>query len=275
MSIQHHHQNVGGVDITIVEAPGWFINLRTPERLRCDILGSVSLCAPGPHAFLLVIPISESFTEKDRKAVVELLAPFSERVWRHCMVLFTWGDWLTDRSVEDYIAREGKALQWLVEKCENRYHVLNCSRFGDAVPVIMLFQKIMDMITRNKGHYPTTGNKPGKKKTPVLPWQARQPTLTEEEWNKREQVLIDRMLKAIAQEPEEPMASSVRMRASIDGALIPSSESDQQATLEVTQKSSHINCFHTIPIVPIFSEWTTSVRGRQHKPEPNRTGQGV
>lgn len=221
MSIQHQHQNVGGVDITIVEAPGWSANTGTSAWLKGEVLRTVSMCAPGPHAFLLVIPVSKAFTEEDRKAFVELLKPFSERVWRHCMVLFTWGDWLIDRSVEDYIAREGQAMQWLVEKCENRYHVLNCNCFVDAVPVIMLFQEIIDMVTRNKGHYPATGDRLGTKEKLLLPWHAM---LRKEDWNRREQELVDRMLKAIAQQPEEPALPSVRRKASMDGAFIPSRE---------------------------------------------------
>ncbi|XP_023250975.1 GTPase IMAP family member 8-like [Seriola lalandi dorsalis] len=98
-------RNVAGVNITVVEAPGWFTDTMTPDWLKGEVLRSVSMCAPGPHIFLLVIPISKAFTEEDRKVVVELLMPFSERVWRHCMVLFTWGDWLSNRSIEEHIAR--------------------------------------------------------------------------------------------------------------------------------------------------------------------------
>lgn len=50
--------------------------------------------------------------------------------------------------------------------------------------------------------------------------------LTEEEWYKREQELIDCVLKALAQEPEEPMRLSVKAAASIDGAFIPSMSGD-------------------------------------------------
>ena len=206
-----HQRNVSGVNISVVEAPGWLTDKTTPDWLKSEVLRSVSMCAPGPHVFLLVIPVSRSFTEKDRKILVELLMPFDESVWGHCMVLFTWADWLSDRSVEEYIAAEGKDLKWLVDKCGNRYHAISCSRFYNSIP---LFLKMIDMITRNKGHYFTTED---KKQAPVL---------TEKEWNRREQELIDRMLNAIAREPMEPTAPSVEMAASMDGAYIPTSEFD-------------------------------------------------
>lgn len=213
-----HHKRVAGVEITAVEAPGWLKDTMPSIWLKDELLRGVSMCAPGPHVFLLVIPIYKAFTDKDLKAMLELLTPLGERVWRHCMVLFTWGDWLNNRSIEDHIASEGQALQQLVQKCRNRYHVVRCSRFTGGYPAIEMFQKIAGLITQNKGKCFTTADK--RKKL----WRAKQ--LTEEEWNRREQELIDRMLKAVAQEPEEPPLLPVKIAGSIDGAFIPSSEFD-------------------------------------------------
>ncbi|XP_042361031.1 GTPase IMAP family member 8-like [Plectropomus leopardus] len=208
-----HETNVAGVNISVVEAPGWFTDSMTPDWLKSEVQRSIFMCAPGPHAFFLVVPTSKAFTENDYKAVVELLMPFSERVWRHCMVLFTWGDWLKERSIEEHIAAEGKALKQLVEMCGYRYHVLNCNRFSDGFQVVELFEKVFDTITRNKDHYFSAEDQLGKKQKLMLSWQ--------EEWNRREQELIDRMLKAVAQEPEEEAVPSLKMAASMDGAFIP------------------------------------------------------
>lgn len=207
-----HETRVAGISISVVETPGWSTET-IPDWLKSEVLRSITMCAPGPHAFLLVVPISKAFTENDYRATVELLIPFGERVWRHCMVLFTWGDWLNDRSIEEHIAAEGKALLRLVEKCGYRYHALNCNPFGGDFLVISLLEKIFDMITRNKRQYFTAER---EKQKPTLSWQ--------EEWNRREQELIDQVLKAVAQEPEEPTIQSAKMAASFDGAFIPSSE---------------------------------------------------
>lgn len=217
-----HEGNLGGINVAVVETPGWPADTTAPVWLKEEVLRSVSMCAPGPHVFLLVVPISKAFTEEDHKALVELLMPFGERVWRHCMVLFTWGDWLNDRLIEEHIAGEGKSLQWLVEKCGYRYHVLNCHGLGYHFPVTPLFQKIIDLITRNKEQCFTAESKQGKKHK--LPWRSRQSVLTEEEWNRREQELINRMLTAVANEPEEPTQPFVKRGASLDGVFIPSSE---------------------------------------------------
>ena len=258
-----HQGNFNEVKITVVEAPGWSTDTTVPDWLKGEVLHGVSMCAPGPHVFLLVVPISKAFTENDHKAVHELLKPFNEGVWRHCMVLFTWGDWLNKQPVEDHIAREGRALQELVEKCGNRYHVLPKNSFGDPVPVKGLLQKVIDIITRNKGCF-TTGGK--QRKNLILPWQRKQPMLTEEEWNQREQTLIDRMLKALANEPDEQTLPSVKMANSMDGAFIPSSKSDIIYNKHSCTLYSQLRALFqlTSSLNFCFSEWRCCLRIWEH-----------
>ncbi|XP_063759361.1 GTPase IMAP family member 8-like isoform X2 [Eleginops maclovinus] len=216
---EKHDRNVAGRNISVVEAPGWFTDKITPDWLKTAVLRSVSMCAPGPNAFLLVVPIFKTFSGDDYKTIIELLMPFGDSVWRHCMVLFTWPDWLNKRSIEEHIATEGVHLKQLVEKCGYRYHAVNCNpRDCFAYPVIELFLKMFDMITRNQGQYFVAEDKMGNKRQPALQWQ--------EEWNRREQELIDRMLKAVAQESEEPLVPSMKMNASMDGAFTPSMSGD-------------------------------------------------
>ena len=48
-----------------------------------------------------------------------------ENVWRHTMVLFSGGDLLGGQSIQTFIQSEGEALQRLLWRCGNRYHVLS------------------------------------------------------------------------------------------------------------------------------------------------------
>ncbi|XP_028970231.2 GTPase IMAP family member 8 [Esox lucius] len=147
---------VAGRQVTVVDTPGWNKNLsvqRTPDIIKKEIMLSVSLCPPGPHILLLVIQ-SSSFTEEYRRSIEEHLGLLSELVWSHTIVLFTWGDSLGDTTIEQHIEGEGKDLQWLVEKCGNRYHVLNNMNRGDGTQVTELLEKIEEMVAGNRGgHY--------------------------------------------------------------------------------------------------------------------------
>ncbi|MBN3309456.1 GIMA4 GTPase, partial [Amia calva] len=140
---------VAGRQVTVVDTQGWWRShsvQETPERVKQEIVRSVSLCPPGPHALLLVINVWSSFTERERRSVQEHLELLSERVWRHTIVLFTWGDRLGDTTIEQHIERGGEGLQRLVEKCGNRYHVLHNRNRGDGTQVTELLDKIEEMV---------------------------------------------------------------------------------------------------------------------------------
>ncbi|XP_073687368.1 GTPase IMAP family member 8-like [Garra rufa] len=148
------HGEVADRHITVIEAPGWWRNEpveESPELLKQEILLSVSLCPPGPHAVLLIIRVDTRFKEADRKALQGHLDLLGERVWSHTIVLFTRGDSLLDTSIEQHIESEGQDLQWLLDKCGNRYHVLNNWNWSDHTQIKELLEKIEETVTQNNG----------------------------------------------------------------------------------------------------------------------------
>ncbi|XP_015240416.1 PREDICTED: GTPase IMAP family member 8-like [Cyprinodon variegatus] len=205
-----HEGDFNGVKVSVVETPGWFSDPSPPDWIKEEVLHGVSMCSPGPHIFLLVVPIFRAFKEKDLEALLEVLMPLTERVWRHCMVLFTWGYWLNDCPVENYIVREGKGIQELLEKCGNRYHVLNPRHYDDSDQVKELFKKITVMVKQNGESFTC---KTKKKISQKLPWRRIQ---KQEEWRKREQKLIERVMKALAKEAEEPTGPFSTIAQSMD-----------------------------------------------------------
>jgi hypothetical protein len=66
------------------------------------------------------------------------------------MVLFTFGDWLGDTTIEQRIESEGEPLQRLVERCVNRYHVLDSKNQGTGAQVTELLQKIEEMLVEER-----------------------------------------------------------------------------------------------------------------------------
>ncbi|XP_076849436.1 GTPase IMAP family member 8-like [Brachyhypopomus gauderio] len=143
---------VAGRNITVVEAPGWWRKEpveESSEILKQEIVLSVSLCAPGPHVLLLVLRVDTTFKDHERRILEGHMKLLTERVWSHTIVLFTYGDYLIDTPIEQHIESEDSALQWLVEKCGNRYHVLNNENRGDDTQVTELLEKIEEMVAAN------------------------------------------------------------------------------------------------------------------------------
>lgn len=136
--------------VTVVDTPGWFSAQTTPADYQQEMVRSVSMLQPGPHAFLLVIPVG-MFTETDRARIEENLALFGEDVWKHTLVVFTWAEILKDRSIERHIRREGRDLQWVLDKCKKRYHVINNYIFGEHPQLPQLMEKVEKIVAEEGG----------------------------------------------------------------------------------------------------------------------------
>ncbi|KAM4603385.1 uncharacterized protein ACJ7VT_018105 [Polymixia lowei] len=121
---------VGERTVAVVDTPDWFQSEHSPDEVRAQISSCVALSAPGPHAFLLCVPVDQPATT-ELQALGVLEAVFGPEVVRtHTLVLFTHADRLResgkagDNGVEAYIAGHRGDLLKLVEKCGDRFHVM-------------------------------------------------------------------------------------------------------------------------------------------------------
>lgn len=140
---------VNGRRITLVDTPGWWkhCSIRdSAELAKQAIVRSVSLCPPGPDAFLLVIDADLPFREKYMKPLEQRLELLTEKVWSYTIVLFTGRDSLI--NIEEHIQSQGEPLQTLLKKCGNRYHVFNANKHS-STQVTELFDKIDDTVHLN------------------------------------------------------------------------------------------------------------------------------
>ena len=147
------HGTAAGRHLTMVDSPGWFYNNTLKDTCALDeqeIEYSMYLCPPGPHAVLLVVGLASAFNAPCQRAVEEHMGLFKEEVWDHTIVLFTRGDMLGVKTVEERIESE-EGLRWLVEKCKNRYHVLDNTERADENQVAELLEKIEEMWVGNGG----------------------------------------------------------------------------------------------------------------------------
>ncbi|XP_034387483.1 GTPase IMAP family member 8-like isoform X2 [Cyclopterus lumpus] len=150
------HGFAGSTAITVVDTPGWwkgFSVLETPEATREEVIRSPFLCLPGPHVFLLVIDVDASFNANHLEAVTTHVELLGEGVWRRTVVVFTRGDWLGSHTVEEYIEGEGEALRSLVDRCGNRYHVIDNKNADDGTQIAEMLEKITETVAGNGGDY--------------------------------------------------------------------------------------------------------------------------
>ncbi|XP_042258082.1 golgin subfamily A member 6-like protein 22 [Thunnus maccoyii] len=145
--------DVAGRKVTVVDTPGWewYYPLNsTPNWVRRETLRSVSLCPPGPHAVLLAVRSCAAVTEAYIAEIERHLEPLGKGVWEHTMLLFTRGDELGMGTMEQRILTSGPALQRLLQKCGNRYHVVNNLSKGDVTQVQELIRKLEEMVAGKK-----------------------------------------------------------------------------------------------------------------------------
>uniref|UniRef100_A0A3B3C3F1 AIG1-type G domain-containing protein n=1 Tax=Oryzias melastigma TaxID=30732 RepID=A0A3B3C3F1_ORYME len=132
-----------------VDSPGWFYSHTlqdTNEMYKLEIENSLYMCPPGPHAVLLVIELETVVNTKYQRSVQDHMSLFGDDVWKYTIILFTRPDWLGVKTVEERI-------EWLVNKCENRYHVLNNQERNNREQVKVLLEKIEEMWAENDDPY--------------------------------------------------------------------------------------------------------------------------
>ncbi|XP_067463014.1 verrucotoxin subunit beta-like [Thunnus thynnus] len=144
---------VDGQKVAIIDTPGLFDTKDTEEKTLKVIGQCITYASPGPHIFLVVIRLGR-FTEEERKTVQKIQEIFGEEADKYSMVLFTHGDQLKGKPVEELL-KDDKDLQDFVSRCNGQYHVFN-NELKDRSQVSELLEKIRIINVQNGGSYYTT-----------------------------------------------------------------------------------------------------------------------
>ncbi|XP_029944406.1 GTPase IMAP family member 7-like isoform X3 [Salarias fasciatus] len=99
-------------------------NGRSEEDVKASRLRCMIECAPGPHAFLIVLKV-EKFTEQEEDIITQICKLFSEDALKYAAVVFTKGDQLPEGMKISKFVDDSKALSELVRKCGGRCHVFD------------------------------------------------------------------------------------------------------------------------------------------------------
>uniref|UniRef100_A0A673WHT9 GTPase IMAP family member 8 n=1 Tax=Salmo trutta TaxID=8032 RepID=A0A673WHT9_SALTR len=144
--------DVCGRRLVLVDTPDWFCPGLSLEEMRQDVGLCVRLSAPGPHAFLLVIPVEPSKGE-ERGVLERVEVMFGEGFWEHTVILFTHDDGLKEQSIEEFLQAGSQDLQQLVEKIGSRYHFLNIKDSAHGTQVSELLDQVEEMVAGNRERF--------------------------------------------------------------------------------------------------------------------------
>ncbi|XP_073688646.1 GTPase IMAP family member 4-like [Garra rufa] len=131
----------------VIDTPGWCDSSRFETEMKKNIIEIVIRCMP--HVFLLVLPIGR-FTNEDIKTVMNVLQEFGDEVTKYMIVLFTKGDELEQRPIEDYLKELHSDLKAIIQVCGGRYHVFNNRNTKDRQQVSLLLKKMKELVGKNE-----------------------------------------------------------------------------------------------------------------------------
>ncbi|XP_066516163.1 GTPase IMAP family member 7-like [Hoplias malabaricus] len=143
---ERRNKVVFGQNITVIDTPGVMDTWPTSDQSPSDC---VSVADPGPYVFLLVIRLGR-FTEEEMNPFKWIQENFGEEALQFTIILFTGGDLLEGKPIEDFISNSVE-LQRLVDTCGGRYHVFNNNQKDNTTQVTTLFKKINEMLFPSLG----------------------------------------------------------------------------------------------------------------------------
>ncbi|XP_055081684.1 uncharacterized protein LOC117379282 isoform X2 [Periophthalmus magnuspinnatus] len=153
---QKEQGQVEGRRVEVLDTPGLFDSTMSNQEVNEEMLKCISLLAPGPHIFLLVLQIGR-FTPEEKETLNLIKKAFGKDAEKFTIVLFTHGDYLkkTGLSLEDYIKSKcHDSCKKLISDCGNRCHVFNNweeNAERKSAQVRDLIKKIDDVVRANGG----------------------------------------------------------------------------------------------------------------------------
>ncbi|KAM4531622.1 GTPase IMAP family member 7-like [Odontesthes bonariensis] len=139
--------------VTVIDTPGLFEKDRNKEEIVREILKRVKLQEPGPHVFVFVIPLGR-MTQEDQDTNTLIEAKFGPSVWDYTIVLFTHGDRLEGKTINDVISESDDNLRAFIRRCSGGFHVFNNKNPEDQAQVTRLMEKMETLVALNGGgHY--------------------------------------------------------------------------------------------------------------------------
>ena len=83
-------KDIDGRKLTVVDTPGLFDTNIPEEELKPELVKCIVECAPGPHAFLIVLRV-DRYTVHEEQVITKIEECFIPEAFKYATVLFTYG----------------------------------------------------------------------------------------------------------------------------------------------------------------------------------------
>ncbi|KAG5278116.1 hypothetical protein AALO_G00095370 [Alosa alosa] len=150
-------QIIGGRSISLIDTPSFLMGSSPSDGGRPsgeDLEQCMCAAAPGPHAFLLVVPLGRPLSAEVTGAVEWIGQRLGEDALRMTVVLFTRRERVTRREWDSFLSRQ--EVRDLIRRCGGGCHAVNSKAEIEACQVTELLEKVRAMAEkRGGGHYAT------------------------------------------------------------------------------------------------------------------------
>ncbi|RXN38489.1 GTPase IMAP family member 8-like protein [Labeo rohita] len=124
--------------ISLVELPALFNTQLSEEEVMRQIHRCVSLCHPGVHVFIIIIP-DAPLNNEDKAEIEEIQRIFSSRINKHIMILIK-------QNSEHQTEKLNEETQSVIERFGGRHHFIDLN-----TQVSVLMEKLEQMVEENSG----------------------------------------------------------------------------------------------------------------------------
>ncbi|XP_049334964.1 uncharacterized protein LOC103030849 [Astyanax mexicanus] len=135
--------------LAVIDTPGWFDTSLTNKEVEQEVLRCMAMCSPGPHAFLLIIKI-DRFTDEQQQTVELIQKTFQENMANHTIIIFTHGDVLRGKPIEQFISEQDERVQGLVQQFGSRFMAFNNNDPKNQDQVTELLKKVDELLVQNE-----------------------------------------------------------------------------------------------------------------------------
>ncbi|CAL1588707.1 unnamed protein product [Knipowitschia caucasica] len=139
--------------ISVVDTPGFYHTSMSLQEVIDEMGQCIKLYSLGPHVFILTLQIGK-FSREEKDCLDWIKATFGSGVLKYVLVLFTRGEQLKGKPIEDYVADCVELLEF-VTSCHGGFHVFDNSKTEGSEQAVALMKKIDTLVAANDDGYYT------------------------------------------------------------------------------------------------------------------------